>query len=362
MAARLAKSGVIRSDAWRRAVERVPRHVLVPRFYERQNGRFELIDGANEEQRERWLHAVYDPFESLVTEYDPVTMYPTSSATMPYIVLSLLEALDAEPGHRVLDVGTGSGYSAALLCERVGFENVTTIDIGVEVVQLARERLRQAGYAPTVVCDDAYHGHAPNAPFDRIVSTVGLDHVPNSWLTQTRPGGVIVATLPETTVRLVRRADGSAEGRFIAGFQFMWLRGHAPAHEPDQVLERLVGAGGETRSTDVDLEALLLGRELPAFWSLGKLLVMPRDVVLALDGTRKAYVDARDRSWMVLDPERGTVTQGGPRRIWDALERLYDKLEALGRPASQRFGLTVHSDGSHVVWLDSPDSEHRWTL
>jgi protein-L-isoaspartate(D-aspartate) O-methyltransferase len=116
----------------------------------------------------------------------------------------------------VLDVGTGSGYSAALLCEVVGSANVTSIDVGEEVVALARHRLTEAGYAPAVVCGDGFHGYAPHAPHDRIVSMVGLGRVPPAWVEQTRPGGVIVATLPRMTVRLQCREDGTAEVLFAA--------------------------------------------------------------------------------------------------------------------------------------------------
>jgi protein-L-isoaspartate O-methyltransferase len=213
LAERLAERGDLGEEAWRRAVERVPRHLLVPRFSEdSEDGGAHVVDGANPEQREEWLRAVYDPDRSLVTERDPATGVPTSSATMPSIVLALLERLDLRPGHRVLEVGTGSGYRTALLCERVGSANVTTIDIGAEVVRLARRRLAQIGYRPHLVCGDGFEGHAARAPYDRVLAMVGLERVPRAWVEQTRPGGIVVATLPTMTARLERGQDGSARG------------------------------------------------------------------------------------------------------------------------------------------------------
>jgi hypothetical protein len=69
-----------------------------------------------------------------------------------------------------------------------------------------------------------------------------------------------------------------------------------------------------------------------------------------------------DRSWCRLDVDSGYVTQGGPRRLWDAFEALYRRLDEAGRPSRERFGMTVHSDGSHVIWLDQVKPEHVWVV
>jgi protein-L-isoaspartate O-methyltransferase len=164
----LTRRGVIGPE-WRAAVERVPRHVLAPSFHHRQDdGRESLlfVDGSRPEQRERYLALVHLADETLVTEVDGDTAYPTSSSTMPSIVLAMLHALDVRPSQTVLEIGTGSGYSTALLCERLGEENVTSVDVGSDVVELARRRLREAGYRPTLVCEDGFHGHRPRAPYD----------------------------------------------------------------------------------------------------------------------------------------------------------------------------------------------------
>jgi protein-L-isoaspartate O-methyltransferase len=362
LAAALVDRGDVQSDAWRQAVERVQRHVLVPCFYERQGGSFQLVDGARPEQREHWLDAVYDARESLVTEYDPDTHYPTSSATMPSIVLSLLESLGVQPGQRILDVGTGSGYLTALACERLGSDRVTSIDVGAQVVELARRRLREAGHTPCVVCGDGFAGHLPDAPYDRVVSTVSVGRVPGAWIEQTRPGGLIVATLPEMTVRLQRHEDGSASGRFIAGYAFMWMRGHAPDRRRDEELVALVHSGGDTRDAPTHLRTMLSGREIPAFWGLARLIHMPFDTVVSAGPGQTGIIEASDRSWVLIDVDRGHITQGGPRRLWDAFEALYKRLDRAGRPARESFGLTVHPDGRHEIWLDVPEPDHVWAV
>lgn len=362
LAATLVERGDVKSEFWRDAVERVARHVLVPRFYERVDGGYRLIDRAVGTDRERWAKLVYDPLASLVTEYDPVSGYPTSSATMPSIVLQLLKTLDPGPSQRVLDVGTASGYSTALLCERVGSENVTSIDLGESVTELARARLAEIGYTPTIVCGDGFSGHLPNARYDRVLSMVTINRVPTAWIDQTRPGGVIVATLPEMTVRLVREADGSATGRFVHGFGFMWMRGHAPTTERDVALVHLVHGPGIVRSVGPSLGTMLTGKEVPAFWGMARLVLMPYDVTIPAGDGQTGLVAMTDRSWVLIDSARERVTQGGPRRLWDEIEELYALLKRCGCPARDRFGLTVSPDRSQYVWLDDPDGEYRWEL
>lgn len=364
MAAQLVEHGEITHPAWRQAVERVPRHLLVPRFYENlENGSWCLVDGADPDQRQRWLAAVYDRAESLVTEYDPDTGHPTSSATMPSIVLPMLETLDVQSGQRVLDVGTGSGYSTALLCEQAGQACVTSIDAGAEVARLAHERLLGAGYRPTVVCGDGYAGYAPNAPYDRLLSMVTVSRVPAAWVQQLRPGGVMVATLPWATARLVRQDDGSATGRFIAGFTFMWMRDHSPRREREEALLALVGGHGAVTRRDEDcLRLMWYGSQMPAFWIVARLVLWPFGVTVQAADNQSGLVDLTDHSWALIDLARNCVTQGGPRRLWDETEELYAQLESHGRPNRDRLGLTVRQDGSQVLWLDSPDSPRRWEL
>ncbi len=366
LAGELEAAGIVRSAVWREAVEVVPREVFVPRFFvgDAEHGTpYELVEGSNPDQRERWATLVHDAGTSLVTEYDPRTLYPTSSATMPRIVVEMLEALDVGPGHRVLEIGTGSGYSAALLCERVGSENVTTVDIGDEVVELARERLGAAGYGPAVIAADGFEGHPPGAPYDRLISTCTAQRVPRPWVEQTRAGGLMVMALPGGVVRLARAGDGSASGRFHPGdFGFMSMRGHAPAHLAGDELAALAGGPGESRPAIAGTWAMLEGREIPAFWPLALLRLMPFvDRFLGAPG-EILMVARDDRSWIRIEAAAERVTQGGPRPLWDLLETLYHDLEERGRPGRERLGITVRADGRQWVWLDDAGSESRWEL
>src|SRR5262249_17220674 len=147
--------------------------------------------------------------------------YPmfTSSSTLPSLVLSMLEALDVVDGSRVLEIGTGSGYNAALLCERLGSERVTSLDIDPELVELAAERLAANGSPPPRAAADGVRGYPGRAPYDRIIATCGVPAIPPAWLAQAAPGAVILAdlhgALGGTLVKLTVGADGVATGRFV---------------------------------------------------------------------------------------------------------------------------------------------------
>jgi protein-L-isoaspartate O-methyltransferase len=173
----LVESGALTDQAWRQAFTVVPRHALVSRFY-RTNDRA-VIDSANPDDAATWLDTVYSN-TTLVTQITPTGV--TSSGTMPGLIAKMLTALRINTGDNVLQVGTGTGYTAALLCERLGSNKVTTIDIDPDLSNDARTRLNHLGYTPTVVTDNGAHGYAPNAPYDAILATCALRRIPTDWL------------------------------------------------------------------------------------------------------------------------------------------------------------------------------------
>lgn len=120
-----------------------------------------------------------------------------SSASAVGTVADMLQQLEVRPGHRVLEIGAGTGYNAALLARLAGPEGqVTTVDIDAEVAEGARRNLNAAGYAGVqVICGDGEDGYPAAAPFDRIIVTAGAWDIPPAWLEQLAPGGRIVFPL-----------------------------------------------------------------------------------------------------------------------------------------------------------------------
>lgn len=117
-----------------------------------------------------------------------------SSSSQPSIMAIMLERLRLEPGHRVLEIGAGTGYNAALLQHIVGDKGrVVTVDIDPETASRARRALKETRVK--VVTGDGREGYATSAPYDRIVVTASHDEVPRAWLDQLRPEGLLEVPL-----------------------------------------------------------------------------------------------------------------------------------------------------------------------
>ncbi|MFN2495342.1 MAG: hypothetical protein ABR608_05480 [Pseudonocardiaceae bacterium] len=135
---------------------------------------------------------------------------PTSSISQPSMVALMLEQLDVQPGHRVLEIGTASGYNAVLLAHLTGpAGTVTTIEFDTELAATAARRL--AGFDPPVLvrAGDGWLGAPDVAPFDRVQVTVGVDDLSPAWMAQLREGGMVVAPVTlrpglELSIALVR--------------------------------------------------------------------------------------------------------------------------------------------------------------
>lgn len=139
----------------------------------------------------------------------------------------MLEALAVQPGDRVLEVGAGTGYNAALLAE-LGAARVVTIDVDDEVAAGAAARLERLGYGDVirVVAGDGRVGCAEEAPFDRIVVTAGAQQVEPAWVEQLVEGGRIVVPLegPREAHALVKGPSGLEGPVATSGAWFIPLR------------------------------------------------------------------------------------------------------------------------------------------
>jgi protein-L-isoaspartate(D-aspartate) O-methyltransferase len=120
-----------------------------------------------------------------------------SSASQPAMIAIMLEQLALQPGHRVLEIGAGTGYNAALMAHMVGAAGrVVTMDIDEDLVESARRHLAAVGVDNVlVVCADGGYGYAGAAPYDRIILTVGVSDISPHWWAQLKPNGRIVLPL-----------------------------------------------------------------------------------------------------------------------------------------------------------------------
>jgi protein-L-isoaspartate(D-aspartate) O-methyltransferase len=120
-----------------------------------------------------------------------------SSSSQPAMMALMLQQLQLRPGDNVLEIGTGTGYNAAIMNYLVGDEgNVTSVEIDKGVAQAARDNLLRAAVPDVrVVQADGAGGYAPRASYDRIIATVGIWDVPEAWVQQLKPKGILVAPI-----------------------------------------------------------------------------------------------------------------------------------------------------------------------
>jgi len=202
LADQISAQGDLRSPPWRAALLAVPRHLFVPHYYTQDTStrpsRWVRHEPGDDESTRRWLELVYSP-TTLVTDLaqyaDRGVQMPVCSSTKPDLMIRMLEALDVRDGHRVLEIGTGTGYNAALLTHRLDDRAVCSVDIDAALIAAARERLDQLGYHPTLAARDGAGGLPEHAPFDRIIATCSLRGFPAEWIHQLRPGGMALVHL-----------------------------------------------------------------------------------------------------------------------------------------------------------------------
>ncbi|MGH3793555.1 MAG: methyltransferase domain-containing protein [Pseudonocardiaceae bacterium] len=378
----LVATGKLISPEWQAAVLAVPRHELVPEFYERGHEpgemSWELVSASLPETRERWWTGVWAN-TSLVTQLGEVgragartATGPASSSSAPSLMTRMLEALDIRDGHRVLEIGTGTGYNAALLSHRLGEANVFSVDVDAGLVDSARDRLAAVGYRPTLTALDGVAGLPEYAPYDRIIATCAVSRVPRAWAEQTAQGGLVLVDLKAYAsvgnLVLLRRHTDRLEGRFDSGYAtFMHMRTPAFHVQPQSGTARHRAQARQTTTTLVE-ERLW---ENPPLWFLLHLAQRGRiGFGYAMDpatgGPGPVFFTSPDGSWceMSTPTQDGTrqVWEGGPRHLWVSIEATLELWRQLGEPGWNRFGLTVGSDDSHLVWLDDPTSQHRWSL
>ncbi|MEV7044756.1 methyltransferase domain-containing protein [Amycolatopsis sp. NPDC051061] len=111
----------------------------------------------------------------------------------------MLETLDIHDNHRVLEIGTGTGYNAGLLCHRLSATQVFSVDIGTDLVTAARERLAALAYTPMLATTDGTGGLPDHCSYDRIIATCSVPEIPWSWAEQLRPGGLLLVG-PKRTI------------------------------------------------------------------------------------------------------------------------------------------------------------------
>jgi protein-L-isoaspartate(D-aspartate) O-methyltransferase len=341
------------TDSWRPAFTATPRELFIPDRALRvhDDARTTLIDRNTDPAT--WMRAVYSN-DAIATQFDDETpdgyREATSSSSMPSVMVVMLEHLDVRDGHRVLEIGTGTGYNAALLAHRLGAENVVSIEIDPEIAQQARNNLTKAGRNVTVITGDGVAGYPPGAPYDRIIATCSVVTVPWSWVEQTRPGGLIITPWgpPMANDHLLRIEVGPdvAVGTIVDSVEFMRLRSQRwhITDEPDDFADIALQS-----STDLDPHEVLGNHSalVPALRMGNCRAIFETDPPT---GKEILWLLAAD-SWASIT--NGQVRQAGTRNLWDEAVTAYQWWISHDRPDRQQFHLTITPE-RQWVWLDDP--------
>lgn len=192
----------VKDPAVLRAMRKVPRHEFVPAEY-----------------RDR---AYAD---------HPLPIGRGQTISQPYIVAYMTEALELKPGDRVLEIGTGSGYQAAVLAEIT--DEVYSVEIICPLLEQARLTLDRLGYRNVATrCADGYQGWPEHAPFNAIIVTAAPDHVPRPLVDQLAMAGRLVIPVgdyDQELIRLRKTPEGIKEERLLP-VRFVPMTGEAEKH------------------------------------------------------------------------------------------------------------------------------------
>jgi protein-L-isoaspartate(D-aspartate) O-methyltransferase len=288
---------------------------------------------------------------------------PISSSSEVAIMALMLDALRPEQGQRVLEIGTGTGYNAAILAELVGADNVVTVELDPEIAGEARAHLRAAAYESVrVETADGWTGWPDGAPYARIELTAAIADLSPHWVEQLEEGGVLVAPLllrPNAQAMVVLRKSGDrlqSVSVFAGGF--MWLRGMGGSPDPTQE----IGAWRVTSSRLLDREGLVaLLHETPkveladpvSYSDLSLLNIIDENSFTLSRKGNVAYssgIVAEDGGgvalfeWTggVLSPRMLLISYGAP----DALDRLRRRLDEVRGRALQGLRIVAVPSGS----------------
>jgi protein-L-isoaspartate O-methyltransferase len=371
LAGDLERRGLLTDPRWREALREVPRHMFVPSVAwavsDKPGGGGWRIDAASDP--EGWWEAVYSD-SSIIIQVDDGAGDPasgqgraTSSVSAPGSAISFLELLDPRPNDRVLEIGTGSGWTAALLCHACGDGHVASVEVDPALSGQAAANVAALGYSPRLLTGDGVGGAPAGVPYDRIHVTCGVADIPRAWLAQARPGGMIVVPwAPNRTAGYKLRltvVDGpAAVGTFHGPGRYTMLRTQRSA------VRRILRHAGQAdiSSARLDPRSVTDGGEGAQLAIVARVPGISSHMVREQDGTASLLLYETgdpDGSWAACDYEPGTtdfrVSQYGARRLWDEVVSAYMFWLRSGSPGRERFGITIDSDAT-CIWLDHPQN------
>ncbi len=339
---------------WRRAFEQTPRHLFVPgvpiaEAYEDESIVIQTVNKG---------------------DFD----WPTSSSTKPSLMAYMLMLLDLDDEQTVLEVGTGSGYNAALLCHRLDTASVTSfeldscrvasIDLDQQLIETAEARLLMVGRRPDLAAGDGREIAFPDKTFDRIIATAGARRIPQAWGQQLNTDGILVTDFGGDAfpriVKLAKQPNGTLQGQIKSrpGW-FMPLRPSVshPREDPDHDPQPLHDLNPYETTRSPVPPGLTEDAEGLAF-AINFFLEPEMLTDQFPDGSTGTFISFRDGSW--IETTNDMTKYGGSSPQIEELEQLTAVWQELGEPEPEDLRLTVAPDGSHTLTVYGFD--RTWEL
>ena len=347
---------IVESPWLEAAVRAVPRHLFIERYAAAFNANdpwgpaeWVAVDRLNPSPEA--LQAIYSD-RGLMMKPPP----EHSAASQPALVLTMLHELGLEPGMRVLEIGTGSGWNAALIARGVGSDDLAhSVDIQHDLVERARAHLTEAGHPGVRLnAGDGAAGWPEAAPFDRIVATVGCPDLPPAWLDQLTDGGVLLVPLLLRgfgAPLLHLRKDGAA---FTGGFRgpsgFMTLQGAHHTDTHDQIIIDDIPEGLPVTSVSLP-ESINAG----FLWFLFATNDAFRYAVRRGEESPHILHHVDTAAWITFMPDDPSVQVMGESRAFDDLRAAQEEWMEYGRPSLKSFEVDVVSADEAPAggWLDT---------
>jgi protein-L-isoaspartate(D-aspartate) O-methyltransferase len=380
LVAALKSEGKLSSPLVEAAFKQVPRHPFIDHFFLLENNdrrvQWRQVQPSSVQNTDAWLQAVYSNMP-MVTAYDEYNT-PTSSSSSPDAMALMLESLQLGPGLRVLEIGTGTGYNAALLAHIVGDPHkIFTVEIDTALARRAQLILDQvAGEGITVCTGDGLRGYAPSAPYNRMIATGSYYKVPLDWLDQLQPGGILLMNLRGhlgacAFIKVVKAGPrGVAHGTFLAGSDFMELRdAQAPSHRVTDLVARYLGRPTVTQRPFTCAEfdpSLLWDHRLEFLLQLS----FPElyFTSIQVDPMCPCLIDTASDTMLVFRPGgrqgKWFVEIKGQERLWKRVAQAYKWWVDTGGADIDAYQLEIDMFGKQRVMLASKDGwpERTWML
>jgi len=357
-------------DRWlSEAVLAVPRHLFIDQYYD-PPGAERPVKVDRHSPTEAQLRVIYSD-RGLMMRPPP----NHSAASQPSLVLGMLDDLKVERGKKVLEIGTGSGWNAALLAFGTG-ENrlVYSIDIQPDLIEAGRAKLSEAGFpSVNLMAGDGGHGWPDRAPFDRIVVTVGSPDIPPAWREQLAEDGTLLVPLKtrglgDPLLRLSKR-EGQLTGGFTRWSGFLTLQGAFWSGSEDQ----LQAAGHPALQELVSREAKKVAFpdrvdfDCAFFFHLKGRSIQGLLDCVDWNGRALALFDRDSAMVCVANPEEPVVEVYGNVEAAERLIRDQREWIGLGRPRITDYSVVLAEPGALTEagegWIDRrPHATLRFSL